>query len=274
MAAVDDAGALASEVMSVATGRGFGPEQLEVDVARLRDCLASEVAPRPIGGLGFGTAGVVRPGPLSLASNLPRLNGHDLRVLVQRTSPFPVAVENDARCFTLAEARFGAARGARHVVGLTLGTGVGCGVLVEGRLLHGAGYEAGEVWAIPLRDATLEESVSGRGVVRGFAALGGDPGRTAAQVADAARDGDERAREAWSAFGRDVGFLCMCALTFLDPETVVLGGSLAKAHDLFRPSLDAVLKDKRSRVVFSALGPPSGLIGAAALTMPGVLEAA
>lgn len=269
MAAVLSDGTLASEVLAVPTGRGFGPDELEGEVARLRDRLAVEVRPRPIAGLGFGTAGVVRPGPLSQSSNLPRLNGHDLGAIVRRSSPFRVEVENDARCFTLAEARFGSARGARHVVGITLGTGVGCGVMVEGRLLHGASYEAGEVWSIPLREGHLEESVSGAGVVRSYRAAGGEREEpTAADLATDARRGDLSARAAWESFGRDVGFLCMCALAFLDPDFIVIGGSLAEARDLFDGALRASVRDRQARIVYSALGAASGVIGAAALTIP------
>ena len=92
----------------------------------------------------------------------------------------PVTVENDARCFTLAEARFGAGRGARDVCGLVLGTGVGCGVMVGGRLHRGANAQAGEVYHIQLRGQSVEHFVAGAGIVRGYAAAGGrsDPAST------------------------------------------------------------------------------------------------
>jgi len=268
MAAVASDGRLASEMLAVSTGRGFGPEQLAEEVARLRDQLKITLEPRGVAGLGFGTAGVVRPGPLSQSSNLPRLNGHDLRALVQSSSPFPVSIENDARCFTLAEARFGAARNARHVFGITLGTGVGSGVMVDGRLHRGGAYEAGEVCAIPLRDGKLEDSVSGVGVVRCYEAAGGEEGKSAAELASRAREGDGRARDAWASFGRDVAFLCVCALRLIDPDVIVIGGSLAQARDLFDAPLRAFVGSTPSRIVYSALGPASGVIGAAALTMP------
>lgn len=269
MAAVTGDGRLASEMMAVSTGRDFGPDQLTADVARLRHQLSAQVRPRPIAGLGFGTAGVVRPGPLSQSSNLPRLNGHDIGALVQESSPFPVSIENDARCFTLGEARFGAARGARHVFGITLGTGVGGGLMIDGRLLRGSSYEAGEVWAIPLRDGCLEDFVSGAGLVRSYRAAGGPrTDATAADLAQAARAGDAPAKATWVSFGKDVAFLCQCALRLVDPDLIVIGGSLSKARDLFDAALRNSLSDRQTRIVYSALGPASGVIGAAALTMP------
>lgn len=266
MAAVATDGRLLTEMISAPTGRDFGPTELRAEVPRLVTRVKAQLGSRALVGLGLGTAGVVRPGPLSQCSNLPRLNGLDLAQALQTTTSLPVTVENDARCFTLAEARYGAARGARHVVGITLGTGVGGGVMVDGHLHHGASYEAGEVWAIPLRGKPLEEFLSGRGVVRAYCAAGGDPTQdSAAVLAQRARAGDVAARAAWAALGGDLAFLCLCVHTLVDPEAIVIGGSLAQARDLFDEHLRAQAKGVQARLVYSALGPAAGVIGAASL---------
>src|SRR5262249_5671320 len=150
------------------------------------------------------TAGVVTDGPLTQCDNLPLLNDTPIGALVRSAVPWPVALENDARCFTLAEARFGAGRGARDVVGITLGTGVGCGVMLDGRLRRGASAQAGEVWKIPLRGRPVEHFVSGAGVVEAYRAAGGEPGPDAAAVEQRARAGDAAALAAWRSFGEDV----------------------------------------------------------------------
>jgi len=267
MAAVAEDGALQSSMIASSTGREFGPTELQSEVARLAALVKAETGPRAFLGLGLGTAGVVRPGPLSQCSNLPRLNRIDLAEALAAATALPVRIENDARCFVLAEARYGAARGARHVAGITLGTGVGCGVMVDGRLLHGASYEAGEVWAIPLRERPLEEWLSGAGLVRAYRAAGGDPGEhSAADLAATARTGDSAARAAWAAFGADLAFLCVCLRRILDPEAIVIGGSMAQARDLFDDALRAG-SEEAARIVYSALGPAAGVIGAATLTM-------
>jgi glucokinase len=267
MAAVAPDGTLLTGMVAAPTGRDFAPDDLRREVARLSALLQEEIGARPVLGLGLGTAGVVRPGPLSQCSNLPRLNGVDLAQTLRDATSLPVAIENDARCFTLAEARYGAARGARHVVGITLGTGVGCGVLVDGKLLRGASYEAGEVWAIPMREKNLEEFLSGAGVVRAYRAAGGDPAEhSAARLAEKARGGDAAARAAWDSLGQDLAFLCLCVRSLIDPDAIVLGGSLALSRDLFDGRLRAQAKD--ARVVYSALGPAAGVIGAAILTVP------
>jgi glucokinase len=269
MAAVAHDGALLTGMIASPTGRDFGPDDLRREIVRLSATLKSEVGSRSIAGLGLGTAGVVRPGPLSQCSNLPRLNGFDIAETLRTVTALPVVIENDARCFTLAEARYGAARGARDVVGITLGTGVGCGVMVDGRLLRGAAYEAGEVWAIPVREKNLEEFLSGAGLVRAYRAAGGDPAEdSAAHLAERARAGDMAAQAAWHSFAQDLAFLCLCVRRLLDPEAIVLGGSMAQARDLFDGRLRAEAQDAEAQITYSALGPAAGVIGAATLTLP------
>lgn len=269
MGAVSREGRLLGEILSVPTGRGFSPADLVAQLAALRGLIASTLDGREVAGLGIGTLGVVRPGPLTQCDNLPRFNGVDLVALTRSADAFDVAIENDARCFVLAEARFGAARGAREVVGLTLGTGIGCGVMVEGKLHGGHHREAGEAWRIPLRGEPIENHVSGAGIVRGYLAAGGSETiRDAAAVAAAARDGEEAALSAWRAFGADLGFLCQCASSFLDPECLVLGGSIALARDLFEDALAEAMVQWSTRIVYSSLGRSAGVVGAAALQMP------
>jgi glucokinase len=269
MGAVGADGMLLGEILSVPTGRGFGPSDFAAELDRLRGRFDSALAGREVAALGVGTLGVFRQGGLSQCDNLPLLNGADIAALAGTVAGQSVAIENDARCFVLAEARFGAARGARDVVGLTLGTGVGCGVMVAGELLGGAHREAGEVWRIPLRSEPVENHVSGAGVVRAYRAAGGASVlQDAAGVALAAAEGDEAARAAWRSFGRDLGFLCQCAASFLDPECLVLGGSLAQARDLFGEALAETVRLWPTRVVYAELGAAAGVIGAAALRIP------
>jgi glucokinase len=268
MAAVTRDGRLASELLSVATGRDFGPSELQAQIAALAGRLRAAIG-GPFVGLGFGSAGVIQQGPLTQIENLPRLNGVDVTELVRGVAGCPVRIENDARCFALAEARFGAGRGARHLCGITLGTGVGCGVLIDGRLHRGGSFAAGEVWNIPLRGAPLEEAVSGPGVVRAYAAAGGnvDGLEGAGDVADLARKGDAAAAAAWRSFAEDLAFLSRCALSLLDPERIVIGGSVAASRELFDAPLRAAVGPRAGRLVYAELGPAAGVIGAAALNI-------
>jgi glucokinase len=269
MAAVTRAGCVASEILSVPTGREFGPDDLRRELLRLGAELRASLNGRPVAALGFGTAGVVGAGPLSQSENLPLLNGVDIGVIVQEASDCPVALENDARCFTLAEARYGAARGASDVCGITLGTGVGSGALVGGRLLRGAAAQAGEVWRLPLRGRHFESFLSGAGIVRGYEEAGGSvqPGLDAARIAECARLGDEAARTAWRAFGEDLALLCEYVMSILDPAIIVIGGSISLSWDLYSGILDAHAAKHPTRIVRAELGQAAGVIGAAALNL-------
>jgi glucokinase len=260
MAVVSEDGRLVSELLSLATGREFGPAELRSGIMTL----AAEVrgkAGHAFEALGLGTAGVLRDG---------KLQGTDVVSLVQGAAECPVRVENDARCFALAEARFGAGRGSRHLCGVTLGTGVGCGVVIDGKIHRGSMSEAGEVWRLPLRGSPLEDFVSGAGVVRGYLAAGGavQGDADAAAVAARARLGDGAALSAWRSLGEDIAFLGHCIFCLIDPERLVIGGSLAHSRDLFAPALAEQLAERMARVAWAELGPAAGVIGAAALNMP------
>lgn len=268
MATVRRDGRLQGDVAALPTGRGFDADALRHGLRGLIDA-ACRAAPSEPAALGFGIAGVVGRGPLSQCVNLPLLNGVDVEALVREVAGMPVALENDARCFTLGEARFGAARGARDVCGLSLGTGIGCGLLLDGRLRRGAFAQAGEIWQVPLRGEPLEHFVSGDGVVRGYVQAGGTPGQglDAERVASRAREGDEAARRAWQSFGADLAWACKALITLVDPERIVIGGSLANARDLYGSTLRAELDGHPTRLVDAELGPVAGVVGAAALNI-------
>jgi glucokinase len=267
VAAVTLAGRLASEVVSAPTGKAFGPDELRRALPALADRVRLALPGRDPEALGFGTPGVVVDGPLSQCDNLPLLNGVEIQRLVRDAVACPVALENDARCFTLAEARYGAGRGARDICGISLGTGVGCGLMVGGKLYRGSAGQAGEVWRIPLRGRPVEYFLSGEGLVRAFVEAGGGAGLDAATVEAAARAGDAAARTTWRAFGEDLAFLCACVIAVHDPAMIVLGGSLASAHDLYSPALVSQLAGLPTRIAKSELGRAAGVIGAATLTM-------
>lgn len=269
MAAVTRAGTLATDVLSAPTGAGFAPDDLRRELRRLAGEVARRMDGQSVAALGFGTAGVVGAGPLTQSPHLPLIEGTNVAALVGEALGGRVTVENDARCFALAEARYGAGRGAKDLCGLVLGTGVGCGVIVGGRLHRGAAAQAGEVWHIQLRGRSVEHFVAGAGIVRGYVAAGGRaiPGLDAAEVAGRARAKDEAGVAAWRSFGEDLGFLCEVVIALLDPEVIVIGGSLVRAADLFRPALVARLGAHHTRIAEAELGTAAGVIGAAALNI-------
>ena len=270
MAAVDSNGQLLTDVKSLPTGRAFAAAAFGAGLKILLKQMEVALGDTEIVALGIGTPGVIVDETISQSDNLPELNGCNLRDLAVAATSLPVSVENDANCFALAEDRFGAGHGAPLMCGITLGTGIGCGVVINGQIHRGAHCGAGEVYRIPLRGKHLEYFLSGAGVVRGYEGRDGarspsDEPLTAALVADWARMGDQAAQAAWSEFANDLHFACECIVSLIDPEVIVIGGSLARAADLFQPELDRRMKELPTRIAMAELGTAAGVIGAAAL---------
>lgn len=252
--------------------------------------------------------GVGLPANVDLASgvavscrHLP-IAGFGFRDWLAGESGLPVYVDNDATLALVAEHRSGAARGALDAVMLTLGTGIGGGLLAAGRVVRGAHGAAGEPGHMSI-DADgldcpgdcpgrgcLEAYVSGPVLARmgyEYAAKGPDYnlGRvlhargelTAADVVDAARSGDAGACEAFLRMGEKLGVGIANLLNLLDPEVVVVGGGLGShARELLiepaaRTARERALEPaaSRARVVVAELGEDAGMLGAAALALSG-----
>jgi len=230
--------------------------------------------------VGIGTPGAVsRRTGLMKNSNTECLNGRDLPGDLQRRIGLPVAVENDANCFALAEALRGAGRGHDVVFGVILGTGVGGGIVVGGRLLGGAQHIAGE-WGHHSIDprgpacycggrGCVETYLSGPALLRAYRERGGSA-EDAAAVAARWRAGEDLAvavrDEYLQVFGRALGNL----LSILDPDVVVLGGGLSNLDELYgagRAAVErAVFNDELlTPIVRHQLGDSAGVIGAALL---------
>jgi glucokinase len=231
----------------------------------------------PVAAAGVGVPGLFDQGSgrAVLLPNLPPAwTGHEIaRPLADRLG-VPVALINDARSFTLAESRMGAAAGCATVVCLTLGTGVGGGVVVDGRLRFGPHGRAGELGHQVIDPDGPPCGCGNRGCVEAFAAgaalsrLGGRASPRA--VFRAAAAGDERARAAVEAVVGRLAVGIANLVTVLWPEKVVVGGGVAAAGEqLLGPLRRAVaaaspLVDPASyEIVPAALGPAAGAIGAA-----------
>jgi glucokinase len=231
----------------------------------------------PVAAAGVGLPGLFdeATGRVVFLPNLPPAwTGQEVAGPLAERLGVPVVLLNDARAFTLAESRMGAAAGCPTVVCLTLGTGVGGGVVVDGRLRFGPHGRAGELGHQVIEVDGPPCGCGNRGCVEAFAAgaalcrLGGRA--TPEAVFAAAAGGDERPAEAVrSVVGRlAVGIANL--VTVLWPERVVVGGGVAAAGEgLFGPLRAAVaasapLVDPAAyEIVPAALGPAAGAIGAA-----------
>jgi len=271
---VSEGGKLLGESL-VATQADRDAETVFANIVRAaRDaCGRSAVDEGSIAGVGIGSPAPIDIGRGLIVSprNLPSLHGFPIVARLRESLGKPVVLNNDGNCFGLAEARFGAGKGSRACCGLTLGTGLGCAVVLAGRLWNGPGGAAAEIWCSPYRGRMIEDSVSGRGLSEAYALRSGRQ-ESPARIAELARAGEEDALEAWHAFGRDLAVPVAYLCNIIDPDVVVLGGSLSKAFDLFQRSMLMAampyvnrVNRERVKIVPAALGDAAGVLGAAAL---------
>jgi glucokinase len=241
-------------------------------------------APGPIRSCGFGIAGFysTRARKILQSPNYPSLNGYPILPALRKIIDVPVRIGNDANMAAYGEFRHGAGQGARSLVLLTVGTGIGGGIILDGRLWEGHGGYAGEFGHITVnpegercncgRIGCLETEASAPRLVRNYRALSG---RT--DVADSrdvylrAKAGDRAALESFRKLAYWLGIGIGIVITSLNPEMVLIGGGVVSAGRLL---LDPVVEEARRwshpipfagcRIEKAALGNEAGLIGAAA----------
>ncbi len=259
-----------------------GPEVVSRNlVAAGRDVLGR----MPVASVGLGVPGLFDHalGTIELFPNLPGpWKGHPLRDEVSDGIGLPAVMINDARAFTLAEGLLGAGRGSHTVACITLGTGVGGGLLINGRLHLGGFGVAGELAHQVIVIDGPQCGCGNRGCVEALtradvlAELAGQG--SAAAVFAAASDGDVRAIDAIRTVADYLGVGLANVIAIVGPDRIVVGGGIASAGDLL---LDEIRKSVRSRVTLvpadrveitpAALGSYAGAVGAA-LAAAGLYE--
>jgi glucokinase len=251
-------------------------ELLQGLAGAVEDVLEEDVA-----ALGFGIPSTIdqRSGKAVTSVNIP-LADLDLRGAMHERFGLPVGIDNDANAATLAEWAHGAGRGTRHMVMLTLGTGVGGGLILDGKPYRGAigaGAELGHM-VIDLDGPPCQGACTGRGHLEVLAS--GHAATTAAQerfgaAADAhrlvrlANEGDSDAVAILAEIGSRLGAGMVSLVNIFDPELIVVGGGFAAAGDLLlEPARKRVAREALSparefvRIVRAELGTAAGLVGA------------
>jgi glucokinase len=247
---------------------------------------------RRVAAVGVGAPGVIheQTGVVVKSPNFPDWNDLPLKQILERELKLPVFIENDANAAALGEQWRGAAKDIRSMIFLTLGTGVGGGIILDGRIWHGADGMAGEVGHMTIipdgrpcgcgNRGCLEMYASSRGIVKTFKAMFAGKHLdvenlkeiTSAQIYQAARNGDTMAHLAMKDMGRYLGIGIANLINIFNPEMVVIGGGVMDAWDLF---IDATREEvrkrafaytaERTKIVPSMLGDEAGMVGAAAV---------
>jgi glucokinase len=254
------------------------PVSSQDDLLAGLDAAVEELLEDGIAALGFGIPSPIdqRTGRAQLAVNIPLDESIDFRSRMAERFGVPVGIENDANAAAYAEFHFGAARDARTMVMLTLGSGCGGGVVIDGDLYRGWA-EFGHM-VIQYDGLPCQGTCTGRGhlepYVTGFAATklaqeAFGPAVDAHRLVRLANEGEPRAIEILDGIGRRLGAGIGSLVNIFNPELVVIGGGFAAAGDfILDPAREIVAREglagagKRVRIVRAELGTAAGLIGA------------
>ena len=260
-----------------------GPAAVIEQMARL----IAQIAPgHAVTGVGIGSPGAL-DAVAGVVVHAPTLRGWadvPLAALASARFGLPVRIDNDANVAALAEWRFGAGRGLRHLVYVTVSTGIGGGVIIDGKLLHGRGSLAAEIGHMTITEAPVPCACGGLGCWEAMAsgtALGqratesGVLGSvTARDVARLAEAGDAFARRLLSEEARWLGVGFANLLHLYAPEMIVVGGGVSDSLPAMQAEIEAVIRRRAMPayrdvpVVAAALGQRAGVIGAALLVLP------
>ncbi|MDD3725770.1 MAG: ROK family protein [Candidatus Ratteibacteria bacterium] len=251
----------------------------------------------PPAGIGIGTPGVVdNEGVVFEAPNLPDWHNLPLKKIFSEKYNLPVVVENDVNSITWGEFLYGAGKGYNTIICITLGTGVGGGIVKDGKLIRGSRYSAVEIGHIPIeykgpqckcgnygcverfvgRDYIVERAVKaikeGKKTFIYELAEGMTENITPKLISVAYKKGDRVATDIWIDVGVCLGALFSGLVNLLNPELIVIGGGISQNVEVMFETIEKTIKERAMRilaenvkVVQSSLGTDAGIISAGAL---------
>lgn len=278
------------------TPRSNGPEKIVEAMATMAaECRSAVKSEFEYTALGMAVPAILDgpSGGIHRSPNLPELNGVDLAGLAAERLAMPAILENDATSAAVGECWLGASRGALSSICVTLGTGVGGGILIGGEPLRGIDRTAGEIGHICVEPfgeqcgcgshGCLEQYSSARAIMRMTADLSAEfPDSelnrlrelSPSEVFKAGISGDALATEIFRRVGFYLGIALAGLVNVLNPEIVVIGGGVSAGWDLFIEETTAQIRERafqrpaeRVRLVRAGLGDDSGILGAARLAI-------
>lgn len=228
--------------------------------------LVDQIINRDVKLIGIGVPSVVdvEKGIVYDVQNIPSWKEVALKQFMEERYHVPVIINNDANCFALGEKYFGQGKGHHSFIGLTIGTGLGAGIIIHDRLYAGPNCGAGEFGMVNYLDKYFEYYTSGQFFKNIYHTDGG-------QVFQKAAKGDEGSLSIFEEFGTHLGNAVKMILYTYDPEIIILGGSIKEAYPYFQKSMWNEIKDyaypkslEKFQIKISDLK-NGGILGAAAL---------
>lgn len=217
--------------------------------------------------IGIGIAGMVKAGKIH---STPHMDFSDISLHSLLHKKFPgmnIVIENDARCAGLAEKKYGAGKSAKNMILLTLGSGIGGAIFIDGALYRGQGF-AGEFGHMNLGNYEFEQRAAGTAqslLKKGY----GLARYSSLEIENLAQHGNVRAQKLYEEIGRDLGRGILSLLYAFDPELIVLGGGFAKVKMIHTTAINYVRNhdraERKTPIVHAQFSDDAGLIGASLL---------
>ena len=264
------------EKISLATPQPASPQPAVKAIARGVNQLNQNLTSSAIG-LGV-------PGPTDVRRRIAKksinlLGWDDVPVAnwLEAQTGLPTVLENDANCAAIGEAWLGAGKQFQNFILLTLGTGVGGGIFLNGKLFTGRCGAAGELGLITLNPNGFDCRSGNQGSLEQYASIGSivrSTGKQPAQMGQLAQSGDERALEFWQNYGKTLGAGLASLIYVLTPEAIIIGGGISASSQFFLPSAFAEIKRRvvapsrpNLQLLTATLGNQAGMLGAAKLVL-------
>ena len=217
-------------------------------------------------GIGIGVPGILDPvsGIIYDIQNIPAWREVPLQQILEDKYKVAVSLNNDANCFALGENRFGKGVKYHNFVGLSIGTGLGMGVIIDDQLYSGVMCGAGEIGMLPYKDSIMEQYVGSFYFMNHYQ-------KSAKAVHEMAQRNQPQAIADFNEFGRHLGEAIKIVLFMYAPEAIILGGSISKAYPFFKESMETTIatfaypKQIENLVIEVSTQPDLPILGAAAL---------
>lgn len=202
-------------------------DAVDMIISLIRNLMDESVA-----GIGIGVPGLVdrATGVVYDVLNIANWKEVPLKAIIEEQFNIPVYVDNDSNCFTMGEYRYGAYAGHPDFVGITLGTGMGAGIIKNGQLIPDAHCCSGEFGTMSYLDGIYEDYTAGPFFQRTY-------GRNGEELARDAASGKQDAQEAFNTYGRHLGNAIKTIIMAVDPPLLIIGGSVAAANELFQEAM-------------------------------------
>ena len=241
----------------------------------------AKVASKDISGIGLGLPGPIdsERGIVNFLPNIPGWKDVPLKNIIQKKLRIPTFVDNDVNLITLGEWKFGAGKGYKNLLCMTLGTGVGGGLIFNGALYRGEGFAAGELGHMPLNEkgpdcncggwGCFERYVGNSYLLKKAAKVFKNKDTQFSDIFHLAKKGDPRAIRFWNETATHIGNALVGVVNLLNLRLIVIGGGVSNNYRFLGKTINAVIKRRAMRVqakmvkiVRAQLGSDAGIIGA------------